>query len=289
MSPKKKKNVVSMIEKSSVEMTLEPITRADDQIRNPRAIFQSSSSIITSEILHLPRNVIDILDDIYASRAHQRCMDFSYGTLLSMTFTIIFWVAHWLAYNRCENLKKPQTNPSLCDSVVVFEIFAIISICMSPFLFITMIYLWIRYSCYNQVDPIRNKFLELKLEGDQWQQQLDYYNKKKKIGFCNCICRKQQARELRERGYGYIILSPYGIILDELILLSARSNIIDDGIIYDNEKILKLTFKRTFSRAWKTHISIYLPENYVEQNYGEKLMQLLKIQIKTESILPHLP
>ncbi|CAF3448981.1 unnamed protein product [Rotaria socialis] len=267
-------------------MSLITMPSIDEEQRHPRAILQTNQSTISSEILNLPRTVIDVFDDIYSSRVHRRCIDFSYFTLLSMTLGVVFWVAYWISSNRCQNLRNPQSNSSICDFVIVFQVFSIISISISPFLFILMIYSWIRYSCHNPLDPIRNKFLELKLEDNLWQQQLSYYYNVKMSRYSRCLRRKQEM-ELHERGYGYVILSSHGIILDELILLSARTNIIDEGVIYNDENILKLTFKKTCLRPWKIHLSIYLPENYVEQRYREKLMQILKIQIRIENIFPH--
>jgi hypothetical protein len=72
-------------------------------------------------------------------------------------------------------------------------------------------------------------------------------------------------------------LSPHGIVIDELILLSAQKNIIDNGILLDNNKVLKLTFKRTWTRPWKIRISIYLPDNPANPINIEEIKQLLKI------------
>ncbi|CAF2322327.1 unnamed protein product [Rotaria sp. Silwood2] len=270
-----------MLESSRDDTSLIQVSSVDEQQRNPQAILQTSASTISCEGINLPRNILDVLDGIYSSRAHRRCMDLSYCTLLSMTLAVIFWVSYWLTYNRCQNLKDPQSNTSLCNVVIVFEVFIYISSCISPILFIIMIYFWIQYSCYNPLDSIRENYFELKLEGNRWKQQLDYYFYQYNTKYLNC-CYRKQVNELNNRGYGYIILSRHGIVLDELIVLSARTDIIDNGIILHHEKILKLTFKKTCRRPWKISLSICLPENYVEQGYKEKLIQLLKIQINVD-------
>lgn len=258
------------------------------QQRHHRAVFQTSPSMISTDIDNVRRSIPDILDDIYSNRAHQRCIDISYSTLLSMTLAVIFWVTYWLTSNRCENSKDPQSSTSLCDSATVFEVFIFISIIISPILFIITVYSWIYYACYNPFDPIRKNHIELKLEGNQWKQQIDSFNTEHKIKCFHYFRRKQQI-ELNERGYGYIILSPHGIVLDELILLSTRRNIIHKGTIYHNEKLVRLVFKKTCTRPWEINLAIYLPENYIEQNYIDKLQKLLKIRFECNTELPHMP
>ncbi|CAF4931075.1 unnamed protein product [Rotaria sp. Silwood1] len=277
-----------MAEPNIDDTSLMRISSIDEQQRHPRAILQATPSIISSDGISLPGSILDILDRIYSSRAHRRCMDLSYLTLLAMTLGVVFWISYWLTSNRCHNLKDPQTNSSLCNAVILFEVITIISVCISPILLIITIYFWIQYSCSNPLDPIREKYLELKLENNQWKQQLNYYFHQKKTKYSHWCYRKKE-RKLNDRGYGYIILSPHGIVLDELILLSARNDIINDGIIFPNEKILKLSFKKTCRRPWKIYLSIYLPENYIEQGYTEKLTQLLKIQINIDNSLPLRP
>ncbi|CAF0862292.1 unnamed protein product [Rotaria sordida] len=279
-----------MLEQSRDDANLNRVSsmEEEEQQRHPQAILQTSPSTISSDGINLPRSVLDVLNDIYANQAHRRCMDISYCTLLSMTLGITFWVSYWLTSNRCQNLKDPQSNSSLCNVVIMFEVFTFITVCISPILFIFSIYFWINYACYNPLDRIRENFFELKLEGNQWKQQLDYYFSRKKIKYLNC-CYYKQKQQLNNRGYGYIILSSHGIVLDELLLISTRNNIIDNGIIFPNEKILRLTFKRTCTRPWKIQFSIYLPENYDEQHYTEKLTQLLKIQINIDNTRPLRP
>jgi hypothetical protein len=127
------------------------------------------------------------------------------------------------------------------------------------------------------MDFIRQNHKGFKIEGNQWKKQLNYYYKKNKNKYWNCFHYKQR-KELYQRGYGYIILSSYGIVIDELILLSAKKNIIQNGIILENNKLLKLNFKRTWTRPWKIRISIYLPDDSIDAHHMEELHKLFKIQ-----------
>jgi hypothetical protein len=255
------------------------IANTDEQEeRHPRAILETNPSIISLGNSNIDSNiVINVFDEIYSNRTHRKCISISYLTLLSMTLAITFWMFHWIAYNRCKNVKDdPELELFLCDLAVVLETLTFILLGITPILFITMILFWIHYSCYNPMDSIRENKILLKVEDNQWEEQLNYYFNKKKCRYFNCFRRKQR-KELKERKYGYIILSPHGIVIDELILLSAQKNIIDNGILLDNNKVLKLTFKRTWTRPWKIRISIYLPDNPANPINIEEIKQLLKI------------
>jgi hypothetical protein len=280
----KNNKIANMSQRKDEDLDLLRIPSIEEQ-QHLRIILQTSPSTISFETANLPRSILDILNDIYSNRTHRRCIRISYFTLLSMTFAVVFWVSYWLAYNRCQNSKNPQSDSFLCDLVIIFEVFTFTLIGISPLLLILTIYSWINYACYNPFDSIRDNFIGFKIEGEQWKQQLNYYYDRKKTSYFNCFRRKQR-KELTDRGYGYIILSPHGIVIDELIILTARRNIIDDGILLDNEKKLKLTFKRNCKRPWKTHISIYLHEDFSNRRTMEELMQLLKIRINIDAILP---
>ena len=282
----KKNKIASMNEDDNDGGDLLRIPSIDEhQQRHSRVILQTSPSAISFETSNIPGSALDVLDDLYSNRAHRRCTDRSYYTLLSMTLAVIFWICYWLTYNRCENSEDRDSNPFLCKVVIILEVLTFASLILAPVLFIFMIYSWIRYSCYNAFDHIREKFVGFKLEGNQWKRQLDYYYIKKKSKYFNCLRRKQR-KELNDRGYGYIILSPYGIAIDELILFSNRKKIIDDGIVSDTEKLLNLTLKKGCLRFWKKDISIYLPDDLINQRVMEELMELFKIQINTDSLLP---
>jgi hypothetical protein len=273
-----------MVEEEKDTLNLvNPSTINEQEQRHPQGILQTISSTIDSESSGVPEHIIDVFDEIYSNRTHQKCISISYCTLLSMTLSVIFWISYWLTYNRCQNLDDPQIKTFLCDLVIILENLTFISLGISPFLFIFTIYSWIRYSCYNSIDSIRENCIKFKIEGNQWKKQLDYYYNKKKIKCSNCFRRKQR-KELYERSYGYIILSSHGIIIDELILLSDKKYIIDNGILLDNNKLLKLTFKKMCTRPWKSRISIYLPENPINQYDMEKLRKLFQIQTNNDDI-----
>jgi hypothetical protein len=150
---------------------------------------------------------------------------------------------------------------------------------------ILTIYCWIHYSCYNPFDSIQENFIGFKIEGEPWEQQLDYYYDRKRTSYLNCF-RCKQRKELNDRGHGYIILSSHGILIDELVILADRKNIIDDGILLEDEKVLKLNIKQNCKRPWKTDISIYLPEDLINQRAIEEPIELLKIQINIDTIRP---
>ncbi len=249
------------------------LIRVDEQEEehHPQVILDINPSIIN---LGDSNDVINIFDEIYSDRIHRKCVYISYLTLLSMTLAIIFWMFYWIAYNRCKNVKDNyQLELFLCDLDIILETLTFISLGITPILFILMILFWIHYSCYNPMDSIRNDAKIYKIIDHQWNEQLNYYFKKKKFQYLNC-CRCKQRKELNERKYGYIILSSHGIVIDELILLSAKKHIIDNGILLNNNKLLKLTFKKTWTRPWKIQIDIYLPDDPINI---EELKQLLKI------------
>jgi len=274
-----------MVEESDTINLIQIPNIDEEQRRHPRAILGTSPSTISFEASNVPSSILDVLDEIYSNRAHRKCINISYFTLLSMTLSVMFWIFYWLTYNRCQNIVNSEMKSFLCDLAIIFETSTFVSLSISPFLFIFMIYSWINYSCYNPIDLIREKFIGFKIEGNQWKNQLNYYYNENKIKYFNCF-RYKQRKELNERGYGYIILSSHGIIIDELILLTDRKNIIDNGILLDNNKLLKLTFKKTYIRPWKIHISIYLPENSIDPHHMEELLKLLKIQPNIDAVLP---
>ncbi|UJR24909.1 hypothetical protein I4U23_006273 [Adineta vaga] len=284
MSPWIKNKVTGMSNQQNDNENLVQIATLDEQ-HQLRTILQSSPSTISFEAANLPRNILDIFDEIYSTRTHRRCIHISYFTLLFMTLAIIFWITYWLLYNRCQNSKDPHFNSFLCDLVLIFEVLTFILIGISPLMILLTIYSWIVYSCYNPLDSIRENFLGFKLEGEQWKQQLDDYYRKKKSRYFNCL-RCKQRNELQERGYGYIILSPHGIIIDELLIFTAKRNIIQKGIIFDDKKLLNLTFKRTCQRPWNNQLDIYLSEDLIHRRTMEELMHLLKISIDITSLLP---
>jgi len=147
-----------------------------------------------------------------------------------MTLTVVFWISYWLSYNRFQNSEDPQSNSFLCDLVIIFDVFTFTLVGSSPFLLILTIYCWIHYSCYNPFDLIRENFIGFKIEGEPWKQQLDYYYDRKRTSYLNFF-RCKQRKELNDRGHGYIILSSHGILIDELIILADRKNIIHNGIL----------------------------------------------------------
>jgi hypothetical protein len=277
----KNNKIGDMHETQNNDVNLNRIPSVEEQQqRNPRAILDTSPSTIGFETANLPQSVLDVLNDVYSNRTHRRCIDISYCALLSMTIAVIIWVSYWLISTRCEEL---QSNIFICDLALTFEILILVSVGIAPLLFIFMIYSWINYSCYNPFDLIRENFVGFKLEGNQWKQQLDYYYKNKKSRCFNCFRRKQR-EELNDRAYGYIILSPYGIVIDELSIFSSKKNIIDEGIVLDHQNILKLTLKKSCARPWKRSILIHLPEDLINQLVLEELMNLLKIQINMDAV-----
>jgi len=279
----KNNKIANMSEIKNNEVNLVRIASIEEQY--PQGILQTSPSTISFETANLPKSILDILDSIYSDRRHRKCIHISYFTLLAMTLTVVSWISYWLASNSCPNAKDPQSNYILCDLVIAFEVLTFTLVGTSPVLVILTICFWVRYSCYNPFDSIRENSIGIRIEGEQWQKQLDYYYETKKTSYFNC-CRCKQRKELNDRGYGYIVLSPHGIIIDELIILANRRNIIDHGILLEDEKVLKLNLKKSCKRPWKTDISIYLPEDLINRRAMEELMQSLKIQINIDTILP---
>lgn len=250
-------------------------SRVDNQ--NERQLSFSRINVDSSDVLN-------VFDEIYSNRVHQKCLTRSYLTLLSMTLSVIFWIFHWLTLNRCENVDSENLKLFLCDLTTIFEMLAYILIGITPFLLIIMIYSWTHYSCTNPMDSIRENYKFFKIENDQWKNQLNYYYKKNKFSYLNCFKRKQ-INDLYDRGYGYIILSSHGIVIDELLLLSAKQNIIDKGILLNEDNLIKLTFKRTCLRPWKIHIDIYLPEDIMEEQHNiQQLQQLFHIETNNNTL-----
>jgi len=254
-------------------------------IRNPTDLVQiqglddereisTSLSTISFDFDNFPGSVIDDLDQIYTHRYHKRCITLTHLTLISMTFGVISWMIYWLIYNRCEKLLSIEFNSFLCKFVFIFEILIFTFLSLSAIFFIFMIIFWIRFSCQNPIDPIRNNFHAFKLEGNQWKNQLDYYFEHKTTCFHFLYFRKR--KELIQRNFGYIILSPHGIIFDELFLLTSPKHIIINGALIDNGRILKLELKQYL----KGEILIYLPEEIINQEAIEEFMQILKINIE---------
>jgi len=254
-------------------------------IRNPTDLVQiqglddereisTSLSTISFDFDNFPGSVIDDLDQIYTHRYHKRCITLTHLTLISMTFGVISWMIYWLIYNRCEKLLSLEFNSFICKFVFIFEILIFTFLSLSAIFFILMIIFWIRFSCQNPIDPIRNNFHAFKLEGNQWKDQLEYYFKQKTTCFHFLYFRKR--KKLIERNFGYIILSPHGIIFDELFLLTSPKHIIFNGTLIGNGRILKLELKQYL----KSEILIYLPEEIINQEAIEEFMQILKINIE---------
>ncbi|CAF1034253.1 unnamed protein product [Adineta ricciae] len=273
-----------MSDEHNGNLNLIPISTVDNQ-HYLRILLQSSPSTISFETANIPRDILDILNEVYSNRRHRQCIHMSYFTLLSMTLAVFFWIGYWLSYTRCHNIKNPESNAFLCDLIIIFEVLTFTLIGISPVMIVATVYLWIAYSCYNPFDSIRDNFLGFKIEGEQWKKQLDYYYQKKKTRYFNCLRCKQQ-KELHERGHGYIILSPHGIVIDELLMFTGKKKIIRDGIVLDDEKMLNLTFNRTCQRPWRNQISIYLPEDLINRQTMEEITELLKISINTNALLP---
>jgi hypothetical protein len=238
------------------------IANSDEQEeRHPRAIWETNPSIISLGNSNIDSNImINVFDEIYSNRTHRKCIYISYLTLLSMTLGITFWMFHWIAYNRCKNVKDdPKLELFLCDLSIVLETLTFILLGITPILFILMILFWIHYSCYNPIDSIRENKILLKIEGNQWEEQLNYYFNKKKCRYFNCFRRKQR-KELKERKYGYIILSPHGIVID----FSPFSAYINRVGAADYEKLLFSVTKCFFSsqKYKKVERSRFLQKKY---------------------------
>lgn len=240
--------------------------------------FHRSVSMISYERSNIPpKQVFDVLNQLYDDRTHRKCILITFLTLLSMTLTIVSWMSYWLAYNRSENVENSQLKTFLFDLATILETLTFSFLGSSPILFILMISFWIRYSCYNPMDSIREDGKLIRIEDEQWQKQLNYFYRKKFFRCLNCFHNKQR-RELDERGYGYIILSSHGIVIDELLLLSARRNLIDHAILSEYGQRLDLTFKRTCSNPFRFHVSIFLSEDLNQRQDFNELKQLLQIQ-----------
>lgn len=235
----------------------------------------ASASTISFEFDDIPRSVIDDLDEIYSHRSHKQCMNLSYLTLLSMTLAVIYWIGYWLTYNRCEEFLSLQISSLMCKFSFAFEMLTFISLSFSPLFFILMIIFWMRFACQNPIDLIRRDFIGFRLEGDQWKNQLDYFSKRK-----SNICYFKNYKELINRNFGYIILSPHGIILDELLLLTSRKHILINGLFITNKQILKLEFKQ----CCKNEIFIYFPDELISQEIIEEFKQILKIDIQISDL-----
>ena len=245
--------------------------------------FHRSISMMSYEQSNIsPKQLFDVLNQLYDDRTHRKCILASYLTLLSMILTIVSWMSYWLVYNRSENSRDAQVKISLHDIATLLETLNFCFLGSTPFLFLLMISLWIRYSCYNPMDSIREDGKLIHIENEQWRKQLNYFYEKKFFRLFNCFHSKQR-RELDERGYGYVILSSHGIVIDELLLLSARRDIIDHAILSNHGHQLELTFKRTCSSPLRFHVSIYLSEDLSEREDFEELKQLLQIQNNEQS------
>jgi hypothetical protein len=145
-----------------------------------------------------------------------------------------------------------------------------ISLGFIPIFFILMIISWMIFACSNPIDRIRNDFIGFRLEGIQWEQQLNDYFR--------CYSPLKRKKFL-QKNFGYIILSPYGIIFDEIFLLTSSKRFIKNGILIDNGRILKLELNKYFTKE----ILIYLPEQILNQELIEELRKILKININTIS------
>jgi hypothetical protein len=259
-----------------------------ERVHNPSNQIQGldderelSISILTNSIDgdNFPRSVIDDLNEIYTHRYHKRCINITYLTLISMAFGVIFWMFYWLAYGYCKEFPSIEADSFSCKSAFIFEILTCFSLSLSPFLFVLMIIFWIIFSCKNPIDEIRNDFIGFKLEGNQWENQLNYYFKIKTNCFQFCLNKKR--KELIHRNFGYIILSSHGIIFDELFLITSDKNILINGILINNRRILKLEFKNYF----KDQLLIYLPEQLINQEILEEFIKILKININISQYL----
>jgi hypothetical protein len=256
-----------------------PTNRVQIQgVEDERELSTSTSTITSIDFEHFPSSIIDYLDEIYSHRRHKRCINLTYLTLLSMTCAVIFWMIYWLIYDSCEELRSLKIDSFSCKVLFIFKILIFSSIGLIPFLFIFMIISWCIYSCNNPIDEIRKNFIGFRLEGNQWENQLNYYFKKQ-INCFSKLCLYQRRKRLIHRNFGYIILSSHGIIFDELFLLTSHKNILINGILINNEQILKLEYRA----CCKNQLLIYLPEELINPGILEEFMKILKIKI---NILP---
>lgn len=248
---------------------IEPIL---DQ-RHARATLLPAVSVISNDSFTplLPTGTaFDLLEDIYTSRHHRLCVDRSYLTLLAMTLAVIFWITYWFTWTRCAN----RGDAFLCDLVVIWEVCSRTCACLFPLLLALMIYTWMDYSCRNRLERIRDNHLEIQLEDQRWFDQVNEFYRGKKLRCCS-----RRRRELEERGFGHIILSPHGILLDELTFFNTQKNRLDHGIVLNNRRILRLVTSKTCRRPWSTSISLHLPPQYLQDTSVELLRHLLKIEI----------
>ena len=268
--------MVDIDDRDTVQFVRESNTNEQGQHR-PLSTFRRSYSTMSLDTSNIsPKQVFDVLNQIYDDRAHRKCLLASFLTLISMTFAITSWMSYWLVYNRSDNARDENVRDSLYRVATFLETLTFILLGTTPALFIMMIILWIRYSCYNPMECIREDGKLIRIEDEQWRKQLNYFYQKKKCRFFNC-CYPKQRKELDERGYGYIILSSHGIVIDELLLLSARRNLIDHATLSDYGRLLDITFKRTCSSPIRFHIEIYLSENLNNRDDFTQLKQLLQI------------
>lgn len=228
----------------------------------------SISSIINFE--YFPSHVLDHLDEIYTHRNHKQCINLTYLTLLSMTCAIIFWMIYWIVYEHCQRILSLEENSFFCQTIFIFQMLIFISLGFIPIFFILMIISWMIFACSNPIDRIRNDFIGFRLEGIQWEQQLNDYFR--------CYSPLKRKKFL-QKNFGYIILSPYGIIFDEVFLLTSSKRFVKNGILIDNGRILKLELNKYFTKE----ILIYLPEQILNQELIEELRKILKININTIS------
>ena len=143
-----------------------------------------------------------------------------------------------------------------------------ISLGLIPIFFILMIIFWMIFACSNPIDRIRKDFIGFRLEGIQWEKQLNDYFRCYSSG---------KRKKLLERNYGYMILSPYGIIFDEVFLLTSSKRFLKNGILIDNDQTLKLQLNKYFSKE----IFIYLPEQIINQELIEEMRKILRININS--------
>ncbi|UJR23888.1 hypothetical protein I4U23_026860 [Adineta vaga] len=214
--------------------------------------LSTSMSVISFDESDLSGNILNDLDHIYTQRFHQRCMMLTYLTLLSMTCAALSWMIYWLLYNQF---------------VLIFQILIFSFLGISPCLFILMIISWLIFSCRNPFDRIRTNFICFRLEGIHWQNQLNYYFKQK-----SCWNYFPQ-KKLIDRNFGYIILSPHGIVFDELFLKISCKPIIVNGIFVEHDRILKFECKKIPTKEFL----VYLPEELIKPETFEELTRILKI------------
>ena len=239
-----------------------------------RELSCSTSTIVIDVEYSLP-SVLDHLDQIYTHRRHKRCIHLTHLTLLCMTCSVIFWMIYWITYDYCEQSLALKETSIICKTVFICQICIFISIGLSPILFILMVIFWMSFACSNPIDRIRRNFIGFRLEGTQWENQLDDYFKKQSNYFRYSASRKR--KQLLQRNFGYIILSPYGILFDEIFLLISSNHLISNGIFIENERILKLKL----NQCRRNEIVIYLPEEMIKQEVFEALRNRLRINIDT--------